>query len=173
MKALTATSLFLSLFLGMTMISCGSFRSTNDNANAAANANAANLNSANGSQTPNDDVEALRNLVRVPFEPEEVVWRTFPSGPNGQRLVAVFRLSPEDSRAFAAKANAAGGEGSVQLNVEQWFPAELIAMGETTGETAVTGKAFSANDHFQPPFNVGTITVIPETDYVVLELKEK
>ena len=173
MKALTATSLFLSLFLGLTSISCGSFRSTNNNANASANANAGNLNSINNSQKPNDDVEALRNLIPVPFDPEEVVWRTFPSGPNGRRLVAVFRLSPEDSRAFAAKMNAAGGEGAVQVNLEQWFPAELIAMGETTGDMAVAGKSFAATDHFQPPFNVGTITAIPDTDYVILELNEK
>ena len=110
-------------------------------------------------------------MIRVPIEPEEVVWRIFPDGQNGQRLVAVFRLSPEASKSFATNMNATGGGHSVQVNVEQWFPAELIAMGETTGEMAVNGKAFPANDYYQSPFNIGTITAIPETDYVILELQ--
>lgn len=170
MKGLSTTSIIIALLLSAFTFSCGSSK---DNVNNASNANGANRNSTDVSTSINDNIEDLKALIAVPFEPDEVVWRTFPEGPNGKRLIAVFRLTPENARSFAARMGSSGPGRSVQSNVEQWYPAELIAMSETTGEMSVAATSYPATEFFQPPYNTGSVTIIPETDYVILELKEK
>ena len=109
--------------------------------------------------------------MQIPFEPEEVVWRVAADKDGRKRLTAIMRLTPEDYKALSARASAAGPGRPVQVSVEQWSPPELIALSETTGEMTVTGTSYPANEFFQAPFNSGTVTLINDTDYVIVELQ--
>ena len=157
------------LFGSLLLAACSSGPSGGSNQNAG-NAN----NTASNrpvSQTGNDDIEDLRSQIQIPFEPEEVTWRVVPAGNNGKRLIAIIRLAPESFKAFSSRLTASGAGRPVQVAVETWFPAELLAMSETTGELNVPATSFPAGEFFQPPFNSGSVSVIPDTEYVIVELQ--
>ena len=86
-----------------------------------------------------------------------------------RRLVAVLLLTSDDHRKLTAKYNAAPTD--VQVNVEQWFPVELVTMGEASGENTIAGRAFPANEFYQAPYTAGSVVFIPETNYVILDLQ--
>ena len=143
-------------------------------ASAPANNGQQNTNTANVSNSqagPNDNVEELRSSIQVPVEPEEVAWRIVSDKDGRKRLTAVLRLKPEDFKALSVRASAPGPGKKVEASVEQWFPAELIAMSETTGEMAVPATSYPANEFFQAPFSAGTVSLIDDTDYIILELQ--
>ncbi|MFL6467609.1 MAG: hypothetical protein ACJ72Z_06600 [Pyrinomonadaceae bacterium] len=149
----------------------GCSQQTADNG-AAANSNS-NASKASNANTADDNVEELRSLIQIPFEPDEVVYRVTNEADKKQRLVAVFVLTPANHRELEGRLSS-GSAGKQQLvTVEQWFPPELKAMAEMTGETAISGTAFPATDFFQEPFTEGSIVFIPQTDYAVLELRSK
>jgi hypothetical protein len=147
------------------LVSIGCSSTAESNSNTGDAANAANLSNANSS---NDSVEELRSLIRIAFEPEEVTWREIKDEQNKKRLLAVLLLSPESHRSLAAKM---GNPTDVQISVEQWFPAELTTMGETSGEMTIAGKAFPATEFYQPPYSSGNAILIPDTNYLILDLQ--
>ena len=136
-----------------------------ENGNAV-NANAAN--SANIAQTgPKDNIDELGLLVRLPVEPEEVAWQ---EKPEQKKLIAVVRFSPENAQKMAAEV-AKNGQGSPEtLTVESWYPNELIAQGELTGESTVKGQSYPAEPFLNPPYSKGKITRIEDTDYFILQI---
>ena len=136
--------------------------------NANTSGNAANEAQAGSQRKGNDNLEELQALVPITFEPEEVVWRTSESG-GKQRLVAVLVLTSDDHRKLAGKYG--GTPTDVQVNVEQWFPVELVTMGESSGENTFAGKAFPAAEFYQSPFTSGSIVFVPETNYIILDLQ--
>jgi len=160
------TAICLSVLALLLSCSCASPPATNGNEQST--------NTASGSNSqagPNDNVEELRSSIQVPIEPDEVVWRIVSDKNGRKRLIAVLRLKPEDFKALSARSSAPGPGKPVDASVEQWFPAELIAMSETTGEMAVPAMSFPANEFFQAPFNAGTVSLINDTDYVIVELQ--
>ena len=129
--------------------------------------NASNQQAANSQKAGNDSAEELQSLIPLPFEPEEVTWRA--SEANGQKkLVAILVLTPDVHRQLAAKHSPPASD--VQVSVDQWFPVELITMGEASGEMTVAGKAYAATEFYQVPYTAGTVVFIPDTNYVVLDL---
>ena len=158
------TAIYLSVLALLLVCSCSPAPVANGNQQNASNA-------ANTSTTPNDNVEELRSSMQIPFEPEEVVWRVVSDKDGRKRMTAVLRLKPEDYKALSTKASATGPGRPVQASVDQWFPAELTAMSETTGEMTVTGTSYPANEFFQAPFSSGTVTLINDTEYVIVELQ--
>jgi hypothetical protein len=161
------TAICLSLLALLWLCSCGSAPSTNGNQqNSATGANTSNAQTG-----PNDDVEELRASMQIPYEPEEAMWRVVTDKAGKKRLIAVLRLKPEDYKALSAKAAASGPGRPVQASVEQWFPAELIAMSETTGQMNVPATSYPADEFFQAPFDTGTVSLVNDTDYVIVELQ--
>ena len=59
------------------------------------------------------------------------------------------------------------------ITSESWFPPELIAQGNVTGDDALNGLSYAANAFFQDPYNDGRITRIQGTDYFILEMSAK
>ena len=141
---------------------------TSDPTNSNTGANAANQAAANSEKKGNDSAEELGSLVLLPFEPEEVVWRTIEAD-GKKRLVAVVLLTEADHRTFSAKHGAPGND--VQVNVEPWFPVELVTMGETSGEMIIGGKASPAAEFYQAPYTAGKVVFIPDTNYLILDLQ--
>lgn len=152
----------LFIFFVFVLGACSSQPATNSN---SLNSNSADTNVAVNST--NDNVDELRSMIQIPFDPEEVSWRV-----AGNRMLAVVLFTPENYKTFSSRLNA--GEGKqVQIAVERWFPAELITMSEMTGETTIGGTAYPATDFYQAPFTEGNATLIPETNYVIVELLSK
>lgn len=162
------------------------------------NPNAANTVSQNGSDiqtadadraegnfnTVRDNPSDLALIVKLPFEPQEVVWREDklnnqtgdspqPSAQNERRLTAVLSFSAENAERIVAQAAAHGQSADGSNSVESWFPAELIARSELSGDDTLKGTAHAANDFFQPPYSEGRIFRVQNSNYFVLELLSK
>ena len=135
------------------------------NNNNAVNSAAANSNIA---QTgPKDNVEEFGLLVRLPFEPEEVAWEEMP---EQKKLTAVIRFSSENAEKMSNEIAKAGQPSPETVTVESWYPNELIAQGELTGESTVKGQSYPAASLLNPPYTAGKITRIENTDYFILQI---
>lgn len=137
----------------------------------AGNSTSTNTNEGNRiasvAKKANDKAEELGMLVNFTLEPEDILWV---QSESPKKVVAVFRLDEEGSKKLAAQLSARSQGAARTVAVEDWFPAELVAGGETTGGSSVDGTAFPADDFYQAPFTQGTITRINDTDFFVLEL---
>lgn len=160
-------ALFLALFSAVQVFTgCGG-GGANSN---AAGANSAANDAANAGNTAKTNVEELGLLVAMPYETEEAVWR---EDANQKHLMAVLRFSPEDSNKLVEEAKKVKQPVRGVVESESWFPAELIAQSEMSGDNTLKGETYAANDFFQPPYSEGRIMRIENTDYFVLELTTK
>jgi hypothetical protein len=166
MKFAKAALILASILAVQTLTGCGGFGS-DANANAA---NAASNDAANAGNTARTNVEELGLLVAMPYETEDAVWR---EDAGQKRIMAVLRFSPEDSNKLVEHAKSIKPPVPGKIESESWFPAELIAQSEMSGDDTLKGEAYAANDFFQPPYSEGRITRIENTDYFVLELTAK
>ncbi|MGI8812249.1 MAG: hypothetical protein ACR2IH_06935 [Pyrinomonadaceae bacterium] len=129
--------------------------------------------------TPTDNTEAsnsvksnseeLGNLVNMPYESDDVVWK---QDSAGKRLVAVLLLSPADSARLIADAEKIKPGQPATVSTETWFPAELIAKGGLSGDDDLKGIAYSASDFLRDPYKNGRITRIEGTDYFIMEVDQ-
>jgi len=165
--------IFLSFF-----ISCVSNNTANQNANKDSNtAQIAEVPPVNAS----DDAEALGKIVKLPFLPEDVLWQEESGSkisnagnkitdPAARRLLAVLKFKDEDAEALAAQAEKISSPVDTAIVPEEWFPAELIAQGDTAGDQSLKGKQYSARDFLQPPYTSGRLIKLEQPGYFVLEL---
>ena len=133
--------------------------------NAASNTAANSTNSA--ASGPLDNVEELGMLVNLPVQPDEVAWK---EDPATKQLTAVLRFSSENAARMADEISKNGQPTSETLPVETWYPAELIAQGELTGESTVKGRSFPAEPFLNPPYTKGRISQVENTDYFILQI---
>ncbi len=122
--------------------------------------------------TSKDDIAELNSMIRLPYLPEEVTWHEEQSSkdPNNKRLVAVMRFSEQDEKALIREAEKYSQPQPTELEVEDWFPAELIAQNELSGDETLKGSAYSATDFIQMPYKKGRLVKIENSHYFVLEL---
>jgi hypothetical protein len=143
------------------------FSSCSAPAGNSSSANAEGNRVASVQTKANDKAEELGMLVNFTLEPEDILWL---QSESPKRIVAVFRLDEEDTKKLMEQLSAKSQGTAKTVTVEDWFPAELVAGGETTGSSTVDGTAYPADDFYQPPFSQGTITRINNTDFFVLEI---
>ena len=158
-----STSAVHVILLALQILSSCSSRTANNN---SANASAANATNTVQSG-PKDNIEELGMLVRLPIEPEEVAWE---EKPDQKKLTAVLRFSPETAAKMAAEVAKNGQASADTLTVESWYPNELIAQGELTGESTVKGQSYTAEPFLNPPYTKGKITRVENTDYFILQI---
>lgn len=157
---LLRTVLILALFLCAAAFSgCGGDQ--NAHLSVPANISPENSNSAK------TNVEELGLWINVPYEAEDVVWN---ETPDRKQIIAVLRFSGEDANKIVAEAAPHQTPQNVKLSSENWFPAELIAQSEMTGDATLNGLAYAADSFYQEPYTSGRIVRIDGTDYFVLEL---
>jgi len=161
MRPSLLAALLTPLILIATFTNCSSTGS-----NTAVNGAGANTSTA-ANAGPHDNVEELAMLVKLPVEPEEVAWK---ENPAQKKLVAVLRFSPENAGKLVAEIERTGQPTVETLPVESWYPAELVAQGELTGESTVTGTSFPAESFLNPPYTKGKITRVENTDYFILQI---
>ena len=126
-----------------------------------------------------DDPAELGKIITLPIMPEEAVWREESRGrqtdaialrTTDRKLTAVLLYTPEETQKLIALFEKHKPAEAVELEIESWFPAELIAQSQTSGNETIKGNAYAANDFIQSPYLNGRITHISGTDYFVLEL---
>ena len=121
------------------------------------------------SNRASDNVEELHSLVNFPEVPEEVVWRE-EANANPKKLIAVLKFTPETLPNFLAIIEKNKQADLVDVGAETWFPEELTAQSQLSGEGVLKGTAYAANEFFNIPYGSGKVTRIRGTDYFVLEL---
>lgn len=157
----------LALFLSAASLSaCGG---GNKSENAVPAANAAN-SAAENSNSARTNVEELGLLINVPYEAEDVVWK---EAASHKKLTVVFRFSAADASKLVAEAERSGAPENVSIETETWFPDELTAQSDTSGDNTLKGRAYPANAFYQDPYTSGKITRIEDTNYFLLELTSK
>lgn len=172
-----APKILIALFIAALYAGCTGSQNTASNANTANET--ANTNVAHAVK---DDIDELEMTIKMPYHPEEAVWREEILGkagdsrlpaPTDKKLVAVLRFLKEDADKVASQAEKYKAAAPATLNTEKWFPAELIAQSQTSGDETIKGASYPANDFLNPPYSDGKITRIDGTDYFVLELIAK
>lgn len=156
-----------------------------------ADANLANSDSNNGAPSAGnsnanlakDTAEELETIVRLPFHPEEAVWReetiSRPAGnqreaaPSEKKLLAVVKFKMDEADKIVAEAEKHKPGMTAAMNVESWFPMELVALTQMSGDETLKGTAYAANDFLQAPYTDGKIMRIENSNYFVLELHAK
>src|SRR3982751_116845 len=115
MDLLTKITTLIIFTASLLLLGCGGDSDANSN---AANSNSAQVSNTN---TTKDNVEELRSLIRIPFEPDEVVYRVLNEADKKQRLVAVFVLTPEIHKSLEGRIASSGAAKDQLITVEQWF----------------------------------------------------
>lgn len=162
-------SIWLLLLSVILSISCGS--QTESNTNAKTNSNAANVTGNENSTIANDDIAALNNQVILPFIPEEVSWHEENAKDSGdKKLTAVMKFTAEDAKNLTAQVEKHRPAEAVEIGTEQWFPAELIAQSQLSGNESLKGNAYAPTDFIQLPYKNGRLIRIENSNYFVLEL---
>ena len=145
---------------------CSNLAGTNGNSNLDNSVqNTLNANAAK------DDVEELGTIINLPDAPEEVVWREEQtSDPNGKKLTAVLKYSSEAAAKIIASAAKNQPPAAAEISSENWFPAEITAQSQLSGNESVKATAYDARDFYKPPYKDGKLMRVNETNYFVLEL---
>ncbi|MBK6723605.1 MAG: hypothetical protein IPG58_10155 [Acidobacteria bacterium] len=155
----------LSAFM-LVSFGCGAGPANSTNSNVASVSKATNRNS-NVART---NVEELSLQIRIPYEVEDVVWK---EDTAKETLLAVLRFSSADSEKIVSEAIQFGTPQPNVVSPEVWFPEELIAQSEMTGDNALKGQAYPANGFLQESYTSGKVTRIDGTDFFVLEAHSK
>lgn len=148
--------IFLSFF-----ISCVSNNTPNQSGNNSNTANIAEKSPVNAS----DDAEQLAKVVRLPLTPDEVSWVE-----DKGKLTAVLKFSDVNSEALTSQVQKIAPPVDAGIETEEWFPAELIAQSETTGDQSLKGKQYDARDFLQAPYTKGRLIKLEQPGFFVLEL---
>ena len=156
----------LALFLFLVILTACGGNEANSNSKGSTGSD------GNGENAPvaKTNVEELGMLVNVPYESEDVVWMDFP---KQKKIVAVLRFSQAEASRLTVDAEKIRPAQPTTITSEKWFPPELIAQGNLTGDDTLKGRSYAANAFFQDQYNDGRITRIEDTDYFILELSAK
>lgn len=127
-----------------------------------------------------DDAEELGKIIKIPYETEEALWKTEPAGkdqnhnrvpePPDSKLIAVLKFKPEDAQKIVEQAAKYKPATENSISIENWFPPELTAKSQESGDQTIKGNAYAPNDFAQSPYLNGSLTHITGTNYFVLEL---
>jgi hypothetical protein len=142
-------------------------------ANAPANSENTTAGNANyNSNAAKDDPAELNSIVTLPFVPVDPTFReeTDQNDPDNRKLVAVLKFEPEDARNLIEQAQKHRQPEAVQVGTEDWFPAELVAQTQLSGDEMLKGTAYGANDFLRMPYRTGRLIKVENSDYFILEL---
>ncbi len=177
MRNFPTKSIFICLLLVSSLAACSENKGENSNADAA------NVNQNHARNAPvkaRDDVEDLAKIINLPRPPEEATYAETDANahsgephspaPNQNKIVAVLKFSDEDAAEICAAAEKYKPSAPSDIDAEMWFPPELIAKSQESGDEALKGIEYAANDFLQPPYTNGKLRRVNDTDYFVLEL---
>lgn len=171
MKIAAIKFIFLGLFVCFLFGCAGENAQNNTNANAQTNTQ---TNPKEQDIFAKDDIEELETMIKIPVHPEEALWHEENLGnPNAKKLTIVLKFLPEDSNKIVAEAEPKKAVTQTALPVETWFPAELVASSELSGDDTLKGNVYSAEQFFQTPYTDGRLIRMENSSYFILELFSK
>lgn len=152
-----------------------------ESSDSAANGTNQNTVVNENANVAKDDAAELSRIINLPFEPDEsAVWRETELNPNSaneripgptdRKLVAVLKFTPEQTTEIIKRAETYRPSVPAALEAESWFPPELTAQSQASGDETIKGNSYAANDFLKTPYTDGKLTRIVNTDYFVLEL---
>ncbi len=169
MRFAPRSPLVLVILLASAVSGCtGGQKSGNSNAinrNSNTNANAASANA-------NDNIEDLEAMIRLPFHPDEALFREEPaSGPEKTRkLTVVLKFTTDEANKIVEAASKGNVGQPFEIETESWFPPELVAKSQQSGNETIKGLSYPATEFTQAPFGEGKVSRIEATDFFVVEL---
>lgn len=172
MKISRTKSIFGFLLMTIFLNACSGNKIANSNL-AAPDSN--QIVNSNVETVVQDDLEELGKIIKLPYPPEEATYSEINlnsknNAPNEKKLVAVLKFSPEDSAKIAAAAEKYKPPVAADIDAEMWFPPEMVAKSQETGDEFLKGTEYAANDFLQSPYLNGKLTRVNDTNYFVLEL---
>ena len=109
-------------------------------------------------------------LVNVPYEVDDVVWK---EDAAHKKITAVLHFSKADADKIASGASNRQEPQDVTIPSASWYPTELVAQSEMSGDEGLRGTAYPADSFFMEPYTSGRIVRVHGTDYFVLQLSAK
>jgi hypothetical protein len=158
------TVVILALFLTVIAFSGCVGAAKTANTAAVSNTNPDNSNSAKTNE------EELGLTVNIPYKLEDNVWK---EDTAHKKLTAVLQFSAEDAVKIVTEATKMQPPQPTTLSPASWYPPELIAQSEMSGDDTIDGIAYAADAFFEVPYDSGRIVRIKGTDYFVLELSAR
>lgn len=140
-----------------------------DNANAVQSGNGASGDNQNRNAVKTN-AEELALHIRLPYKAEDIVWKV---DEQQKKLTAVFLFSSEDAERIIVESAKFGPAESAGVDAETWFPDELTAQSDMSGDNVLRGSSYSGNVFFNEPYSSGRIARIEGGNYFVLELFAK
>jgi hypothetical protein len=113
-----------------------------------------------------DDSDDLAEFISLPFIPEDVTWQQI-EVQGGKKIFAVIRFETKDTPLVLAQSQA--GE-KAELAAERWFPQELTAQSDISGDQVLHGTIYATNVFYKNPFNKGRVVKLDGSDYFIVEL---
>jgi hypothetical protein len=113
-----------------------------------------------------DDSDDLAEFIKLPFIPEDVTWQQI-EVQGGKKIFAVIRFESKDTPLVLAQSQA--GE-KAELAAERWFPQELTAQSDISGDQVLHGTTYATNAFYKDPFNKGRVIKLDGSDYFIVEL---
>ena len=171
-------TIFIAIVSSTLLAACPGAGTENANTNIAVNANVESNANANLAKS---DVDEFEMTVKLPFHPQDVIWREETlgkadgrvPGPTDRKLTAVILFNKEDADKIVAQAAAYRPGTPVTMNAESWYPDELAAISQLSADKSFKGMSYAANDFLQPPFTEGKVTRVEDSNFFVLELFTK
>lgn len=144
----------------------------------AGNMDASRLGSS--AERVRDGLGELQAAVNLTVEPDELLWTEevldgraasdTGRAPGAKRLVAVLRFDSPRAAEFQGVFSALGAGMKVDVEVEEWFPTEMKAQGQTGGGGSLKGVSVPANSLLRPPYQYGRLIKVDESPFYILEL---
>ena len=152
----------LALFAGLSLMpGCGA-----KPANTVATANTTDTDP----NAPKASAEELDQLVTLPYEAEDCVWKITP---DKKEITAVLHFDKVDTGKLAADVERLQAGTDVTIPTQTWYPSDLVVDSDLHGDDQLRGKAFSAAPFYKEPYNNGRVVRVQGTDYWVLQLSAK
>ena len=177
LMARRTTSLILALFLSLIVLGgCSNPSSNTANSASDNHSDPANTDRAvePGMEGAKDNADELATLIKIPYEPEDVVWKEFPAAAGApRRVLAVFQFTPADAKKIVETASKVRPGTPTRLPTEKWFPKELVTETDVSGEEGIKATTYAADEFLIPPFTEGRLSRVDNTDFFVLEVFAK
>lgn len=176
----SSTQLTAILIVAVFLITgCGESKTGIENENMSVSKNQSeNVETANANIS-NDSLDELDKLIKLPILPEEATYRedkpieqTDDNSPSTERkkLIVVFKFSAEDAQKVVEQIDKSKPTTASSIDAESWFPPELIAKSQESGDESLKGISYSADEFAKEPYKNGKLTHIDNTDFFVLEV---
>ncbi len=134
------------------------------------------MSETSGQAPVSKDVNELRRLVNLPYEPRSAIWQrrargsgeSAAPGPTDWSVVCVLELSEGDAARLVADATGRRPAAAKKVKVLEWFPEEVRR--RAGDDQMLEGEGLDAGPFYKSPLTNGSLVRVPGTNYFILGL---